>query len=448
MVPLGLYTIVFSIQALLVTIPDISPTRFLVITLIGLALCGTCGAIATAGIVSTAGRFPSHIGINPFFSGQALGGAAVSIANFIAIAIGEDPDDFIQEHCSVANHTKGVVLEIDPVVWSTSTRRRLDDVTRLLEESHGCSLYQGMDLAVLSYFLFGCIVLLLCLFGYQKIHRFQNMGRRDNYETVRDVVDNARYLDDIDECSPRIGLELNDRIHQRQQEQYSDNENPTASQDIPQVTEEEEDYNPMIQPDAFEDEQNIVDEPTSQSIFSAIKGPAFCIFMTFTITLSVFPSWISELKSNHECESRFRLDNDLYIPFSFVVFNIGDLLGRLMSGYIPVDQIRGVPRKLAVCATLRVAFLPLFLMCNTTIAGDSSMVIPNDSFSLLVQLLFAVSNGLLVSTAFMVSPRLVGPSPTTQERASEIMTFSVFFGLLSGSFFAFPILQFATRMLQ
>jgi hypothetical protein len=286
--------------------------------------------------------------------------------------------------------------------------------------------------------------------GIKKIHQFQNMGHRDNYETVHDVRDNARYPDDIDECSPRIGLELNDRIHQRQQAQYSDNENLIASHEMPQVTEEEENDNLMIQTDAFEDEdeQNIVDGHTSPSIFSAIKGPAFCIFMTFTITLSLFPSWISELKSNHECENRFRLDNDLYIPFSFVFFNIGDLLGRLMSGYIPVDQIRDLPRKLAVCAILRVAFLPLFLMCNTTIAGDSSMVIRNDFFSLLVQLLFAVSNGLLVSTAFMVSPQLVGSSPTTQERASEIMTFSVFFGLLSGSFFAFPFLQVATRMLQ
>ena len=86
MIPLGLYMTVFSIQAILVTIPEISPLHFLFVTLISLAVCGTCGAIATAGIVTTAGVFPPNIGINPFFSGQALGGAAVAIANFAAIA--------------------------------------------------------------------------------------------------------------------------------------------------------------------------------------------------------------------------------------------------------------------------------------------------------------------------------------------------------------------------
>ena len=73
MVPLALYMTVFSATDLLVLVPNVPPSTFLAITLVGLALCGTCGAIATAGIVSAAGLFDSHVGINPFFSGQALG---------------------------------------------------------------------------------------------------------------------------------------------------------------------------------------------------------------------------------------------------------------------------------------------------------------------------------------------------------------------------------------
>mmetsp|Transcript_20644 Transcript_20644/g.44946 ORF Transcript_20644/g.44946 Transcript_20644/m.44946 type:complete len:664 (-) Transcript_20644:224-2215(-) len=512
MVPLALYTVVFFIQALLVTIPDISSIHFLIVTFIGLALCGTCGAIATAGIVSTAGLFPSHIGINPFFSGQALGGAAVSIANFAAIAIGEDPNDYIEKHCTPAtNHSQVVNYETNNSIVSIATQRRMDDIHTLLEEGQECSTYHDLDWAVLMYFLLGCVVLLFCLVGYNKIFKYQNMSYQDDYETVHDHhydrsgIKNASapYVDEIGDNSPRIGLELNECIHQQRQTQYSDDENLIASpprseqrtmisshrdQLVPDnyttsrndkvhhmfILETTQSATPssdrlcppkicggnnndeggeeenQIGADSFEDEreETVDDLVSTKSIFWAIKGPASCIFLTFTITLSLFPSWLSELKSSHECESRFRLDNDLYVPFSFVFFNIGDLLGRLISGYIPVDRIQDLSRKLVFGAMLRVGFLPLFILCNTTTGKDSEMVVRNDFFSLLVQLLFALSNGLLVSTAFMFSPRLVGSTSTIQERASEIMTFSVFFGLLSGSFLAFPFVQLATRVLE
>jgi len=440
MVPLGLYTVVFSIQALLVTIPDISPTKFLSITLIGLALCGTCGAIATAGIVSTAGLFPSHIGINPFFSGQALGGAAVSIANFAAIAIGDGPDVYLEKHCgSSTNHIKEPILATHPSKVSLATNRLLGN-----DYDNSCSIYQNLDWAVLSYFLAGCLVLLFCLLGYHKVHQYLNMRhcRGRVYESLHDHYGDQRetnsssesYSDEVDDNSPRIGLELNDRIRQRQQIQSNDDENEDN----------------QIEEDIFNDEREENNDPDDQkTILPVIKGPATCIFLTFTITLSLFPSWISELKSSHECENRYRLDNDLYVPFSFVFFNIGDLLGRLISGYIPVNRIRHLSRKLVVCAMFRVLFLPIFMMCTTTVASEKNFtVIRNDFFSLSIQLFFAVSNGVLISTSFMWSPKLIGTTSSLQERASKIMTFSVFFGLLSGSFLAFPFLHFATQLLK
>lgn len=431
MVPLGLYTVVFSIQAVLVTIPDISPTNFLIVTLVSLALCGTCGAIATAGIVSTAGFFPPHLGINPFFSGQALGGAAVSIANFAAIAIGEDPNDYLEEHCgsSTTNHTEESMLaaHLSRVSITTTSRRLQDDV------GGSCSPYHNLDWAVLSYFLAGCVVLLLCLVGYHTVHQYQSM--RDLYETLDDPRNEQRETNSSDETysdeSPRIGLELNDRIRQQREIESNidgDDEN-------------------QIEPDTFSDEREENTDPDGpKSVMAVIKGPATCIFLTFTITLSLFPSWISELKSSHECENQYRLDNDLYVPFSFVFFNIGDLLGRLISGYIPVHKIQHLSRKLVVSAILRVLFLPAFLMCSTTLGSESNMVVHNDFFSLSVQLLFAVSNGILISTSFMLSPQLVGTDSNLQERASEIMTFAVSFGLLIGSFLAFPFMRFATHL--
>mmetsp|Transcript_12484 Transcript_12484/g.31432 ORF Transcript_12484/g.31432 Transcript_12484/m.31432 type:complete len:595 (+) Transcript_12484:51-1835(+) len=431
MVPLGLYMAVFSIQVILVTIPDISARNFLIVTLISLAMCGTCGAIATAGIVATAGAFPPQIGINPFFSGQALGGAAVAMANFAAIAIGEDPNDYLDQHCGSSMNRLD-----EPTVASRVSNVSIA-TTRRLESGASCSPYQNLDWAVLSYFLAGCIVLLLCLVGYHSVHQYEI--ERHTYETVDDQIGEQRetsspYRDEeVEEDSPRIGLELNERIQQRQQLESIDDANDQND----------------IEQDEFldEGEQNIrPDGP--KSVIPVVKGPATTIVLTFAITLSLFPSWISELKSSHECENHYRLNNDLYVPFTFVFFNIGDLLGRLISGYIPVHRIRHMSRILVVSAMLRVLFLPLFLVCNSTLGSESNIVVRNDFFSLLIQLLFSVSNGILVSTSFMLSSQLAGSDSSLQERASEIMTFSISFGLLSGSFLAFPFLKFASHLLQ
>mmetsp|Transcript_31226 Transcript_31226/g.33541 ORF Transcript_31226/g.33541 Transcript_31226/m.33541 type:complete len:688 (-) Transcript_31226:205-2268(-) len=453
-VPLGLYTVVFSIQAVLVTIPDISPTHFLIVTLLSLAVCGTCGAIATAGIVSTAGQFAPNLGINPFFSGQALGGAAVALANFAASALGEDPEEYLEKYCGSSMTTNDIE---EPMLLSTPLSGvSISTKQRWLEnndaDSSSCSPYKNLDWAVLFYFLAGCIVLFLCIVGYQKVHQYQNTRHRYVYETVGDrhgdrPVTNCSSSSGVSyhDESPRIGLELNDRILRRRQQMESTSSSENENDDENQL--EQETFHDETEEEYTTDPDN--NGPTS--LLPVIRGPAACIFLTFAITLSIFPSWVSELKSSHECENQYRLDNDLYVPLSFVVFNIGDLLGRLLSGYIPVQRIRYVSQKLVMGALLRTLFLPSFLLCSTTIGGSSessSMVIRNDFFSLAVQLLFAISNGLLISTSFLWFSQLVGTEDSTlHKRASDIMTFSLSFGLLCGSFLAFPLLRVAAHLL-
>jgi hypothetical protein len=352
--------------------------------------------------------------------------------------------------------------------------------------------------------------------GYHQIHLYQNMIHRDDYETLHnheqhEAAAGENYINDnvveVDETSPRIGLEMNDRIYQREQNQNeqgmilsrsSVDENLTTASKLEQSTNimnenlnsnnensrktlisipgdiptaemtasssnitclpslcgnahnDDDDDDNQIEQDRFDDEEEeeYTDNLDTKSVFFAIKGPVTCVFLTFTVTLTLFPSYISDLKSSHECENHFRLYNDLYVPFSFVLFNVGDLIGRILAEYIPVDRIKNFSRKLVACAILRIALVPLFLMCLTTTGKDNSMVIRNDLFSLSVQLLFAITNGLFVSTSFMWSPQLVGTTTSLQERASETMTLALYFGLLCGSFLAFPFMQLATRVLE
>jgi hypothetical protein len=442
MLPLGLYTAVFALQAAFVLVLNMSPQQFLIVTLCGLAVCGTCSAIATAGIVSTAGLFPSHLGIIPFFSGQALGGVVVALANFVAAMV-EDPAKYIDQHCS-ANQT--IISPVSTESIDTTIARTVvgQQSTALDGESldHSCSSYQHLDWAVFSYFLAGCIVLLLCLVGYHLIHIYQMREFRDEYEVVHDGPIHNNSTVHVQNASPSIGVELNDRLQQRENvTEYEDK----SQENMGQLSDQEQNDDNHATREIFDEEYT--EEPDEVAVFSAIKGPATCIFLTFTVTLCLFPSWISELQSSHECKTHFRLNNDLYIPFTFLLFNVGDLIGRMLAEMIPVNQVVHLSRKLVAGAILRALFFPLFLTCLSTV-GSKSFVIQSDLYSLMVQFLFAVSNGLLVSTSFMWSPHLVGHTTGMQERASEIMTFSVCFGLLSGSLLAFPFLQMAMRILQ
>ena len=513
MVPLGLYMAIFSLQTVLVLIPHISPGRFLATVLFGLTICGTCGAIATAGIVSTAGLFPSHVGMGPFFAGQAFGGVAVSLANFVAATI-EDPTTYYDQHCTSNNSTNHTYFEAfsDTIGIATTRVNYLEAQQRqqqLVEDGpdHSCSPYQNLDWAVFLYFLAGCGVLFLCLVGYHFIHLYKVREFRDDYQVVTDspLAGNVNGDDNVDEISPRLGLELNGRLQEQQQEKigigggggegghmgyYTDHpaglsknaaisveslngdelfsasddalapppsglllgKTPSSTACIPIVRggdpckgSDDHDEDRIVPDEGFQEEYT--EEVDEIAVFSAVKGPATCIFLTFTVTLCLFPSWISELRSSHEC-SHFRLQNDLYVPFSFLFFNVGDLLGRMLAERIPVERIPNLSKKLVVGSLLRLILFPLFLMCLTTPGSASSIVIRSDLFSLMIQFFFAVSNGLLVSTSFMWSPHLVGHTTELKERSSEIMTFAVYGGLLAGSLLAFPFLQLATRILQ
>jgi equilibrative nucleoside transporter 1/2/3 len=194
------------------------------------------------------------------------------------------------------------------------------------------------------------------------------------------------------------------------------------------------------------DLEEYTEEENEVAVFSAIKGPATCIFLTFTVTLCLFPSWLSQLRSSHECETHFRLSNDLYVPFSFVVFNLGDLAGRLMSEKVPVERLRHMSLKLVIAAACRVVFFPLLLFCVSEASDRHMMTIESDFYSLVVQFLFAFTNGILLSCSFMYAPHLVAHNTGMQERASEMMTFAVYFGLLSGSLLSFPFSQLVSQL--
>ena len=72
-----------------------------------------------------------------------------------------------------------------------------------------------------------------------------------------------------------------------------------------------------------------------------------------------------------------------------------------------VVQVGKNPFVLLLLSTLRVSFVPLFLLCNVMVAGKRTipLVFNCDVFPVVFNLLFALSNGYLSSVAMVAAPQ-------------------------------------------
>ena len=344
----------------------------------------------------------------------------MSLANFFA-ALWEDPHDFQSTFCT--DESRNFLL----------TRDLLDEQQK--HQSSTCSPYEKVDWATFLYFFLGSMLLLACLFGYSYVDRFRQTEHRDRYETVHSLGE-----DSID-STHRSGFELH-RSASKEEEigDVSDGLLHMAQPSRFQATRAADEADGLFRSDSPSDPA--VNE--TAAVWMHIRKPATAIFLTFFVTLGLFPGWTAELRSVRRCQTEFRLANDLYVPFMFLFFNLGDLTGRLLSARLPTVQIQDLSTKLVAAACVRFLFFPLLFLC--TGGSDPDRVqIHSDFYSEAVQFAFAVSNGFVLSTAFVHAPSLVPHTSDMQERCSEILNFSVAFGLLSGSFISFPVAKFANR---
>ena len=116
------------------------------------------------------------------------------------------------------------------------------------------------------------------------------------------------------------------------------------------------------------------------------------------------------------------------MPISFLCFNVGDTLGRVLSAYYTLST-----KPVLVLALLRLGFIPLFLNCNVVPAGfdpKDSVLFNNDLFPILFMAVMAISNGFLASCAMMNGPENVPDSVAS--RAGTLMAFFLEFGLILG----------------
>jgi equilibrative nucleoside transporter 1/2/3 len=135
----------------------------------------------------------------------------------------------------------------------------------------------------------------------------------------------------------------------------------------------------------------------------------------------------------------------LFTSTHFLVFNLGDLLGRYICSF-PNFHLWSRKRLLGL-SLVRTLFIPLFLMCNVqrpTLTLTSIPIMNSDLMFMFILLLFGLSNGYVSSSCMMSAPSLEH-NPRLKGRVEDVdvaATVASFFlvgGLVLGSMASFAV---------
>ncbi|KAK6341196.1 hypothetical protein TWF696_008283 [Orbilia brochopaga] len=178
----------------------------------------------------------------------------------------------------------------------------------------------------------------------------------------------------------------------------------------------------LAEPDAIREPRK---HTSLLTLLRKLPLPAFTIFFTFALTM-VFPVFTQAILSVNPPSTSVVTRPEVFIPFAFLVWNLGDLLGRVVCG-VPGVVCRN-PQLLAAGAAARVLWIPLYLLCN--VKGRGARV-DSDWFYWVVQVTFGVTNGYIGSSTMMLGPTLVEEEEVAA--AGGFMGLCLVAGLAAGS---------------
>lgn len=160
---------------------------------------------------------------------------------------------------------------------------------------------------------------------------------------------------------------------------------------------------------------------------------ALAVLLTFLVTLGCFPAITVRARST---QTEGEWPEKFFIPVCcFLLFNIGDYVGRLLAGLLKVPGPGRVgPWLTLTFALLRLAFIPLFLICNVMPEERSltAVVLESDTAYILIMSAFSLTNGYLGSLCMMNAPQMVKPEEA--QTAASLMVAMLGIGLGTGAF--------------
>lgn len=169
------------------------------------------------------------------------------------------------------------------------------------------------------------------------------------------------------------------------------------------------------------------------ALYKKLPWLSAAVFICLAVTM-FFPVFTERITSVRTNEDSRLFRPDAFIPLGFLAWNIGDLVGRLLTlGPFSIRRIS--PIILFVLACLRVIFIPLYLLCNV---GGRDAIIKSDAFYLfVVSGGFGLTNGWLCSVCLMSTGYYVEEGE--REAAGGFMIVNLLAGLMAGSLFSFTV---------
>lgn len=185
-------------------------------------------------------------------------------------------------------------------------------------------------------------------------------------------------------------------------------------------------------PETADEPQPGREEVPLSLLFRKLFWLASAVFVTFGITM-VFPVFTQRIVSvRPPSDQPAFLQPSSFIPLAFLFWNIGDLLGRLVTA-IPALSLIARPRIVLLLAVLRVGWVGLYHLCN--IRGQGAVVESDVFYLIVVQLFFGLTNGYLGSTCMIGAGEWV--EPEEREAAGGFMGLCLVAGLAVGSLASF-----------
>lgn len=150
----------------------------------------------------------------------------------------------------------------------------------------------------------------------------------------------------------------------------------------------------------------------------------------FGVTLMVFPA-VTVLVVSENVDSGSAWTGRFFIPVcNYLLFNLGDLAGRLTGAWLPLGERRG--KLVLSLAVARLVLVPLLMLCNAQPRHYLPVLFGKDAFFVVLVTALAVSNGYLYSASMQQLPKKV--ESYLQEKAGFLMTVCTMVGLCVGSF--------------
>lgn len=129
----------------------------------------------------------------------------------------------------------------------------------------------------------------------------------------------------------------------------------------------------------------------------------FTLMFVFWITLSIYPGLFVLIQSDNQTTAI--IPEKFILPlFCFLVFNLGDFLGRQFGGCFLLRKDQGLA-SLSI-ALSRILFIPLFIFCNVQ-PRHIIVLFKSETYFILFNLIFALLNGYLVLNSFVNGPLLI-----------------------------------------